>query len=88
MGVVLGSIWVRISTLKVDDGSDSAGRKLEVIISFIFYPALWLSRLGIGYGTEASLNYSVGNGWKFNFIPVRAVIKDSLIFELCRRREM
>ncbi|KAK4158896.1 hypothetical protein QBC43DRAFT_363022 [Cladorrhinum sp. PSN259] len=87
MGVVLGSIWVRTSTLKVDDGSDSAGRKLEVITSFIFYPASWLSRLGIGYGTEASLNYSMGNGWKFNFIPVRAVAEDSLIFELCRRGE-
>jgi hypothetical protein len=87
MGVVLGSIWVRTSTLKVEDGSDPAGRKLEVITSFIFYPASWLSRIGLGYGTEASLNYSVGNGWKFNFIPVRAVPESSLIFDLCRRGE-
>jgi len=87
MGVVLGSIWVRTSTLKVEDGTDSSGRKLEVITSFIFYPASWLSRFGLGYGTEANLNYSVESGWKFNFAPVRAVSENALIFELCRRGE-
>jgi hypothetical protein len=85
MGVVLGSIWVRTSTLKVEDTSDSTGRKLEIITSFIFYPASWLSRFGLGYGTEASLNYSQEKGWKFNFIPIRAVPEDSLIFDLCRQ---
>jgi hypothetical protein len=87
MGVVLGSIWVRTSTLKIEDGPDSTGRKLEVITSFIFYPASWLSRFGLGYGTEASLNYSVENGWKFNFVPIRAVPEKSLIFQLCQRGE-
>lgn len=87
MGVVLGSIWIRTSTLKVDDDSDSNKRKLEVITSFIFYPASWLCRFGLGYGTEANLNYSVENGWKFNFVPVRAVPEGSLIFELCRQGE-
>jgi hypothetical protein len=59
----------------------------DVITFFIFYPASWLSRIGLGYGTEASLNYSVENGWKFNFIPVRAVPESSLTLDLCRRGE-
>lgn len=87
MGVVLGSIWIRTSTLKVDDESDAHKRRLEVITSFIFYPASWLCRFGFGYGAEANLNYSVEKGWKFNFVPVRAVPEDSLIFELCRQGE-
>ncbi|KAH6838486.1 hypothetical protein B0I37DRAFT_239616 [Chaetomium sp. MPI-CAGE-AT-0009] len=85
MGVVLGSIWVRTSTLKVEDSSDSTGRKLEIITSFIFYPASWLSSFGLGYGTEACLNYSQERGWKFGFVPIRAVPEDSLIFDLCRQ---
>ncbi|RYP62973.1 hypothetical protein DL771_009500 [Monosporascus sp. 5C6A] len=87
MGVVLGSIWVRTSTLRTEDGSDPSAGKLEVVTSFIFYPASWLTRIGLGYGTEANLNYSATGGWKFNITPVRAVSENALIFDLCRRGE-
>ncbi|RYP15611.1 hypothetical protein DL765_005590 [Monosporascus sp. GIB2] len=87
MGVLLGSIWVRTSTLKTESGSCPSAGKLEVVTSFIFYPAPWLTRIGLGYGTEANLNYSATGGWKFNITPVRAVPENALIFDLCRRGE-
>jgi hypothetical protein len=83
MGCLFGSIWVRTSTLKVDQGSSASAGRFEIITSFIFYPAGWLTRFGFRYGVEASLNNSSG-GWKFNYTPVRAVPDSSLIFDLCR----
>jgi hypothetical protein len=88
MGVMLGSIWIRHSALKVDDGSDSSQGRVEVVNSFIFYPSSWLTKMGLGYGTEASLTCSPAEGWKFNFAPLRAVPENSLIFDLCRRGEV
>lgn len=84
MGVVFGSIWIRITTLRVDAGSSASRGKFEIITSFIFYPASWLTRLGFRYGVEAKLSNSTA-GWQFNFCPVRAVPDNSLIFELCQR---
>lgn len=84
IGVVLGSIWIRTSTLKVEEGSTTSSGQLEIITSFIFYPASWLVKFGFRYGTEASLRWSATTGWKFNVSAVRAVPENSLIFELCR----
>lgn len=84
IGVVLGSIWVRTSTLKVAEKSSITAGKLEVITSFIFYPASWLSRVGLRYGTEANLQWSPTAGWKFNVSAVKAVPENSLIFDFCR----
>jgi len=84
MGVVLGSIWIRTSTLKAEDGSNASAGKLEVITSFIFYPVSWLTRIGLRYGTEASLKYSASTGWRFNVEAVRAMPENSLLFDLCR----
>lgn len=84
IGVVLGSIWVRTSTLKVAEKSSISAGKLEVITSFIFYPASWLSRIGLRYGTEANLQWSPTAGWKFNVSAVKAVPENSLIFDFCR----
>ena len=84
MGVVFGSIWIRISTLRVGAGSNVSSGKFEIITSFIFYPASWLTRVGFRYGVEAKLSNSTA-GWQFNLCPVRAVPDDSLIFELCQR---
>lgn len=84
IGVVLGSIWVRTSTLKAAEKSSITTGQLEVITSFIFYPASWLSRIGLRYGTEANLQWSPTAGWKFNVSMVRAVPENSLIFDFCR----
>lgn len=85
IGVVLGSIWIRTSTLKAEEESNGLAGKLEVITSFMFYPASWLTRIGLRYGTEANLQYSQTTGWKFNVTALRAVPENSLIFELCRQ---
>jgi hypothetical protein len=87
VGVLLGSVWMRTSTLKVEDGSNPSAGKMEVVTSFIFYPSSWLSRIGLGHGTEASLNYSATGGWQFSFAPIRAVPENALIFDLSRRGE-
>ena len=83
VGVLCGSIWVRVSTLCLATKSAAISRDFQITTSFIFYPSSWLTRLGLGYGVEASLQNSKG-GWKFDFNPIRAVPDDSLIFELCR----
>ncbi|KAH8883316.1 hypothetical protein GQ53DRAFT_846984 [Thozetella sp. PMI_491] len=84
MGVLFGSIWVRTSTLKVEDDATAATGRAEVITSFMFYPSSWLGWFGVRFGTEANLKFSPETGWKFNITPVRAVPENSLIFELCR----
>ena len=85
IGVVLGSIWIRTCTLKAEVGSNASAGNLEIITSFIFYPALWLTKISFKYGMEANLQYSSTKGWKFNVMAVRAVPENSLIFELCRQ---
>jgi len=84
IGIVLGSIWIRTSTLKVAAASSISAGQLEVITSFIFYPASWLSRVGLRYGAEANLQWSPNSGWKFNLATVRAVPENSHIFDFCR----
>jgi len=84
IGVVLGSIWIRTSTLKVAEASSISAGQLEVITSFIFYPASWLSRVGLRYGAEANLQWSPNSGWKFSVTAVRAVPENSHIFDFCR----
>ncbi|KAK3361114.1 hypothetical protein B0T24DRAFT_691791 [Lasiosphaeria ovina] len=84
IGVVLGSIWIRTSTLKVAEASSISAGQLEVITSFIFYPASWLSRVGLKYGAEANLQWSPLAGWKFKVATVRAVPENSYIFDFCR----
>jgi hypothetical protein len=83
MGVVVGSIWVRTSTLRLETGSTGSGGNFQIITSFIFYPANWLTRIGFRHGVEASLRNSK-DGWQFCVNPIRAVPDSSLIFELCR----
>ncbi|KAH8695769.1 hypothetical protein GQ44DRAFT_832603 [Phaeosphaeriaceae sp. PMI808] len=85
IGVVLGSIWIRTSTLKVAEKSSLTGGQLELINSFIFYPCAWLQRFGMRYGTEASLQWSPTVGWKFNVSAIRAIPENSLIFDMSRR---
>jgi hypothetical protein len=85
IGVVLGSIWIRTSTLKVAEASSITSGRLEVITSFIFYPASWLTKVGLRYGTEANLQWSPTGGWKFNVTSVKAVPENALIFDLCKQ---
>jgi hypothetical protein len=84
MGVVLRSILIRTSTLKAEDRSNASAGKLEVITSFIFYPASWLNQIDLRYATEASLKYSASTGWRFNAEAIRAMPENSLLFDLCR----
>ena len=84
IGVVFSSIWIRTSILKVSGDSNITSGQLEVITSFIFHPASWLTRFGLRYGTEANLQWSPTAGWRFNVAAVRAVPENSLIFDMCR----
>lgn len=85
IGVVLGSIWIRTSTLKAAEGSNASSGQLEVITSFIFYPASWLTKVGLRYGAEANLQWSATTGWKFNVAALRAVPENSLVFDMCKQ---
>lgn len=85
MGVMFGSIWIRTSTLKAAEGSNAAKGDLELITSFIFYPASFLSKIGLRYGTEANLKWPATTGWKFNVTAIRAVPENALIFDMCRQ---
>jgi len=83
IGVVLGKIWVRISTLRMTTNSTGPEGSFQIVTSFIFYPANWLLRFGLNRGVEASIRSSK-RGWQFDFNPIRAVPDNSLIFELCK----
>jgi hypothetical protein len=85
IGVVLGSIWIRTSSLKIAEESSITAGQMEVITSFIFYPASWLNRVGVSHGAEANLQWSPTGGWKFNISAVRAVPESALIFDMCRQ---
>jgi len=85
MGVMFGSIWIRTSSLKAAEGSNASKGNLELITSFIFYPACWLSKVGLRYGTEANLKWSATTGWKFNVTAISAVPENALIFDMCRK---
>ena len=87
MGTLFGKVWLRTSTLKVEDCAGAAKGKYEIITSFIFYPSEWLTRIGLRYGVEANLRTST-SGWRFDYSPVRAVPDNSLIFRLCREGEL
>ncbi|KAK3389737.1 hypothetical protein B0H63DRAFT_507253 [Podospora didyma] len=84
MGVLLGSIWIRTSTLKVENEATASSGRAEVITSFIFYPSSWFSWLGFRAGAEANLQFSPSAGWRFHVTPVRAVPESALIFDFCR----
>jgi len=88
MGVLFGSIWIRTSTLKVEDAATGSSGQAEVITSFIFYPSSWLNWCGFRFGTEANLQFSPETGWNFNISPIRAVPESSLIFDLCRMGDL
>ena len=85
MGVMFGSIWVRTTTLKAAEGCDVSRGDLEFINSIIFYPSSWLNRLGLRYGTEATLQWSGTAGWKFNIKPIKAVPESAYIFRMCKQ---
>ena len=82
-GTLFGTVWVRTTTLKISTRSRSAGDNLDIITSFIFYPAQWLTKIGMNRGMEANLSSS-RSGFKFNFNTVYAVPDDSLIFKFCQ----
>jgi hypothetical protein len=84
MGVVLGSIWIRTSTLRAEEGSNATSGKLEVITSFIFYPASWLTRIGLRYGTEASLKADIAKLVAAEDIDVERVALDPTLGRLWR----
>ena len=87
MGILFGKVWLRTSTLKVEDCAGAAKGKYEIITSFIFYPSKWLTRAGLRHGVEANLRTST-SGWRFDYSPIHAVSDNSLIFQLCREGEL
>ncbi|KAH8900719.1 hypothetical protein GQ53DRAFT_757698 [Thozetella sp. PMI_491] len=84
VNILVGSLWIRRSTPKVEQASNSSTSRLEVIECFGFYPAAWVSRLGLWHGVEANLHWASTAGWKFNISVITAVPEDALIFDFCR----
>jgi hypothetical protein len=82
-GVAFGCIWIRKTTLHLEDDTETNDGKFESATSFIFYPAIWMKILGVHQGVEASM-VNVQNGWHFQINPVCAVPESSPIFDLCR----
>ncbi|OCL07878.1 hypothetical protein AOQ84DRAFT_377281 [Glonium stellatum] len=66
MGTLFGKVWLRTSTLKVEDCDGASKGKYEIITSFIFYPSEWLARIGLRHGVEANLRTST-SGWRFDY---------------------
>jgi hypothetical protein len=80
-----GSIWIRKTVVHFPDSKTGRSRESQCVTAFIFYPTIWLQRMGIQNGLEAIVA-SAGRSWLFNcrLTVTRAVPEDSLIFELCR----
>jgi hypothetical protein len=83
-GILFGTIWLRITSVRVDSNSGKKGKKVDVVSSFTFFPSCWLTKVGFNYGMEANL-FTTPTGWQFNFNPIRAVPDDSPIFSACRK---
>ncbi len=82
-GSTFGCVWVRNSTLHLEEPAKSSNVNFRTITSFMFYPPSWLRRFGVKHGVEASM-VKGDNGWQFQFNPVRAVPESSPVFDLCR----
>ncbi|KUJ18612.1 uncharacterized protein LY89DRAFT_667688 [Mollisia scopiformis] len=80
-GVVLGTIWLRTTSVQVNSHT---GKSVDIVSSFTFSPSWWLTKVGVKYGVEANL-FATATGWQFNFNPIRAVPDDSPIFNACRK---
>jgi hypothetical protein len=80
-----GSIWIRKTVVQFPDSKTGRGQESQCVTSFVFYPTIWLQRMGVQNGLEAIVA-SAGRSWLFNcrLTVTRAVPEDSLIFELCR----
>ncbi|KAH8696946.1 hypothetical protein GQ44DRAFT_633681, partial [Phaeosphaeriaceae sp. PMI808] len=86
-GFVFGCVWVRTSIVHLEVPPSASKGSFQTVTSFIFYPALWLKRVGVQHGVEASMMNSQ-DGWQFHLNSVRAVPEDSEIFKLCQYGEV
>lgn len=82
METLLGTVWLRTTTTKVNGRSlkSNAG---HIVTSFVYYPSSWLTKFGLKNGLEISLSNST-RGWQFCLSPFRAVPDNSLVFDFCR----
>lgn len=83
--VAVGSIWVRSTTIHLDDEEDASICKSQTVTSTAFYPASWVQRLGITNGVEILLA-SGSKSWLYTgrLSLTCAIPEHSSIFELCR----
>lgn len=84
MGLMFGSLWVRTCTLKATDDSTTSHGNLELSTSYSFYPAPWVRKIGLRYGTEFNSRRSPKAGLTRSISAIRAVPEDALLFALCR----
>ena len=88
MGVLVGNIWTRTATVHIDVETDpkKTQEEVEVITSYVYYPADWLMKVGFNHGIEATLKQSgTTAGWNFVLNPIHAIPRDSIIFEFCKQ---
>jgi hypothetical protein len=80
-----GCVWIRTTNICLPDEASDTREISQCITSFVFYPSIWVQKVGFRRGVEAVIA-SVARGWVFNckLTVTRAVPEDSLIFELCR----
>ncbi|KAF2132818.1 hypothetical protein P153DRAFT_174268 [Dothidotthia symphoricarpi CBS 119687] len=80
-----GCVWVRTTTIHLNDHIGGTLPKSQSVTSIVLYPATWIQRLGFKNGLEAII--AMGNKnclFTCRLTLTRAVPEDSLIFELCR----
>ena len=82
MGVLFGKICIRKTVINIEPGARASNGNFEIITTFIFYPASWLTRTGFCYGIEANIHHSF-HGLSFHLKTVQVVPDNSLIFDLC-----
>lgn len=83
--IAVGSVWVRSTTIHLDDEQGESTCKSRTVTSTAFYPAAWMQRLGITNGIEALLA-SGSKSWLYTgrVSLTCAIPEHSSIFELCR----
>ena len=81
----LGSLFTRRTVISQVDKPTGEMIESQMITTRVFYPARWLHLTGLHQGLE-TITASASRSWLFNcrLNVIRAVPKDSLIFEFCR----
>lgn len=84
---IFGAVYFRSRVFRTctrfESSKEQSKDLYEFATYFTWYPAVWLARLGIKFGVNASIARSY-QGWKSTLKVFPAVPDDSLIFDFCK----